>query len=347
MSRSGLSAYALVLLLGICFPSWSAVQDELMGQTKIEPPGIMTKFKAMIGNADAQTELGMAYATGNGVDKNMVEARQWWEKAAASGNTSAQYALGLLYTKTGYDGVNQDYKTAASWFEKAAKNGDAWAQYSIGFLYENGHGFEKNDKLAGQWYLQSAELGNEYAQLNVGLKFYYGQGTEQNHPDAAKWFRKAAQQGNAVAAYFFGLMFESGQGVQADMDLAAAYLRRAADSDIAAAQTKLGDFYYDGKVGLQQNYTEALRWYGKAAELGDSTAAILIARMYDGGIGTEKDPVKATHWSRAAMKNATKIFKYKYELETFEHFLTRKKIEDAAVKAAKAAKDEEESKKNK
>lgn len=339
-----LSAYGAVLLLGLSLPAWSVQQDELIAQTRVEPPGIMTKFKAMIGNADAQTELGMAYATGNGVDKNMVEARQWWEKAAASGSSSAQYALGLLYTKTGYDGVNQDYKVAASWFEKAAKNGDAWAQYSIGYLYENGSGFEKSDKLAGQWYLQSAELGNEYAQLNVGLKFYNGQGTEQNHAEAAKWFRKAAQQGNPVAAYYLGLMFETGQGVQGDMELAATYQRRAADGNVAAAQTKLGDFYYDGKAGLQQNYVEALRWYGKAAELGDSTAAILIARMYDGGIGTEKDPVKATHWSRAAMKNATKTFKYKYDLETFEHFLTRKKIEDAAAKAAKA---EEEAKKTK
>lgn len=334
-----LPIYGLLLLIGLTTSAWSAAQDELIGQAKIEPPGIMTKFKAMIGNADAQTELGMAYATGNGVDRNMVEARQWWEKAAASGNTSAQYALGLLYTKTGYDGVNQDYQVAASWFEKAAKSGDAWAQYSIGYLHENGNGFEKNDKLAGQWYLQSAELGNEYAQLNVGLKFYFGQGTEQNHAEAAKWFRKAAQQGNPASAYFLGLMFETGQGVQGDMELAATYQRRAADGDIAAAQTKLGDFYYEGKAGLQQNYVEALRWYGKAAELGDSTAAILIARMYDGGIGTEKDPAKATHWSRAAMKNASKTFKYKNDLETFEHFLTRKKIEDAAAKASKAVED--------
>lgn len=335
MRCRGFPFHSLVLLVGLTSPAWGASQEELLGQTRIEPPGIMIKFKAMIGNAEAQTELGMAYATGNGVDKNMVEARQWWEKAAASGNTSAQYALGLLYTKTGYDGVNQDYQVAAGWFEKAAKSGDAWAQYSIGYLYENGRGFEKSDKLGGQWYLQAAESGNEYAQLNVGLKFYYAQGTEQNHAEAAKWFRKAAQQGNAAAAYFLGLMFETGQGVQGDMELAATYQARAAEGNVASAQTKLGDFYFDGKGGLKQNYAEALRWYGKAAEQGDSTAAILIARMYDGGIGTEKDPVKATHWSRMAMKNATKTFKYKYELETFEHFLTRKKLEDAAAKAAK------------
>lgn len=341
MRQRVIAALSMAVLIGLSLPAFCVSPDELIGQARIEPPGIMTKFKAMIGNAEAQTELGMAYAIGNGVDKNMVEARQWWEKAAASGSSSAQYALGLLYTKTGYDGVTQDYKVAASWFEKAAKNGDAWAQYSIGLLHDNGNGFDKNDKMAGQWYLQSAEMGNEYAQLNVGLMYYFGQGTDQNHSEAAKWFRKAAQQGNPASAYFLGLMFESGQGVQGDMELAATYLRRAADGNVAAAQTKLGDFYYDGKAGLQQNYVEALRWYGKAAELGDSTAAILIARMYDGGIGTEKDPIKATHWSRMAMKNATRTFKYKNELETFEHFLTRKKIEDAAAKAAKA---EEEAK---
>jgi TPR repeat protein len=48
------------------------------------------------GDADAQYRLGVLYANGYGVPKDYVQARQWYEKAAAQGNTIAQYNLGRL-----------------------------------------------------------------------------------------------------------------------------------------------------------------------------------------------------------------------------------------------------------
>ncbi len=314
-------------------------QQLLVGAPKIEPPGMMKRIKAMMGDSEAQFEMGIAYAMGNGVERSMIEARQWWEKAADSGNIPAQYALGMLYAGTGYDGVTQDYVTAAKWFNKAAEAGYAWAQYSIGYFNDNGLGAPQNDKEAGRWYLRAADQGNEYAQFNVGLMFELGQGTEINHVEAVKWFRKAAQQGNAQAAYFLGTMFEEGRGVETDVVLAGNYYQKAAEGGVAAAQTKIGDLYYDGRGGVQQKYEEALRWYKKAAEAGDITAAILLARMYDDGVGTAKDTNEALRWSRASMKRATKT-NYKMGLETFDHFLTRKKIEDDAAKTAHEEKEE-------
>lgn len=328
------------IILCASLPAAAAEEGLLVGAPKIEPPGLMMRIKAMMGNADAQSEMGMAYATGAGVDRSMIEARQWWEKAAASGNIHAQYALGLLFAGTGYDGVTQDYSVAASWFNKAAEAGYPWAQFSLGYFYDAGLGTPQNNKLAGQFYLLAAEAGNEYAQHNVGMMFETGQGTTVNYVDAAKWYRKAAQQGNAHSAYFLGKMFEDGRGVQADIDLAATYYRRAADGGVALAQTRMGDFYYDGKGGLPQKYEEALNWYRKAAERSEVTAAILLARMYDAGIGTNKDPVEASKWSRASMKFANaKPVEYKMTLESFNHFLVRKKIEDDANRAKKEEAD--------
>lgn len=331
--------FRIALLFAVlCFPFAAIAGDEglLVGAPKIEPPGLMVRIKAMMGNSEAQSEMGMAYATGAGVDRSMIDARQWWEKAAASGNNHAQYALGLLFAGTGYDGVTQDFGTASSWFNKAADAGYVWAQFSLGYFYDAGIGTEQNNKLAGQWYLRAADAGNEYAQHNVGMMFETGQGTPVSYVDAVKWYRKSAQQGNAKSAYFLGKMFEDGRGVQADIDLAATYYRRAADGGVAAAQTRMGDFYYDGKGGLPQKYEEALQWYRKAAERNDVTAAILLARMYDAGVGTNKDPVEASKWSRASMKAANaKPPEYKMGLESFNHFLVRKKIEDDSERVKK------------
>ena len=57
------------------------------------------KTKAEGGNAQAQRDLGAAYAKGNGVKQDYDEAAKWYEKAAGQGNASAQAALGELYKR--------------------------------------------------------------------------------------------------------------------------------------------------------------------------------------------------------------------------------------------------------
>ena len=44
-----------------------------------------TKIEAEKGDADAQNELGFAYANGEGVVKNEAEAVKWYRKAADQG----------------------------------------------------------------------------------------------------------------------------------------------------------------------------------------------------------------------------------------------------------------------
>ena len=55
------------------------------------------RVEAEQGNAEAQTNLGYAYHSGEGVEKDQREAVRWWRKAAEQGLTKAQYNLGLAY----------------------------------------------------------------------------------------------------------------------------------------------------------------------------------------------------------------------------------------------------------
>ena len=48
------------------------------------------KKRAAQGVASAQYNLGYAYAYGEGVPENYVQAYKWWNLAAASGDTSAR-----------------------------------------------------------------------------------------------------------------------------------------------------------------------------------------------------------------------------------------------------------------
>lgn len=69
--------------------------------------------------------LGLCYYQGKGVPKNLVKAREIWDRI--SDFPQAQNALGMLYFYGG-EGVEKDLETSYEWFTKADKNGYEGAQ---------------------------------------------------------------------------------------------------------------------------------------------------------------------------------------------------------------------------
>ena len=77
---------------------------------------------ALNGNADAQYNLGIMYASGLGVIQDYNEAVKWFRLSADQGYARAQVILGLIYANG--QGVTQDYVRAHMWFNIGASSGD-------------------------------------------------------------------------------------------------------------------------------------------------------------------------------------------------------------------------------
>jgi hypothetical protein len=73
-------------------------------------------------------------------------------------------------------------------------------------------------------------------------------------------------------------------------------LRERAERGDAQAQSELGFMYEFGIGGAQRDYAEALEWYRKAVELGDTGARLNIGGMYFEGIGVTRDYAEAARW---------------------------------------------------
>ena len=114
------------------------------------------------GYAKAQYNLGVAYAQGQGVPKDLQEAVKWFRKAADQRFAQAQYNLGIVYAHG--LGVTQNYQEAAEWYRKAAEQGFAQAQYNLGVMYRRGQGVEPDPVMAYVWLSLSAAQGYEDAQ---------------------------------------------------------------------------------------------------------------------------------------------------------------------------------------
>ena len=80
------------------------------------------KALAEKGDAKAQTNLGLMYETGEGVEKDDKEAVKWYRKAAEQGDDAAQFNIGQMYRNG--KGVADDVVTAYAWENIAAANGN-------------------------------------------------------------------------------------------------------------------------------------------------------------------------------------------------------------------------------
>ncbi|HKW91603.1 MAG TPA: tetratricopeptide repeat protein, partial [Methylomirabilota bacterium] len=109
----------------------------------------------------AQYQLGLRYASGEGVPQDAAEAVRWYRRAAEQGLAPAQYQLGLRYANG--DGVTRDFSEAAAWYRRAAEQGVAFAQFNLGVRYANGQGVERDPVQAYLWFSVAARglLGNE------------------------------------------------------------------------------------------------------------------------------------------------------------------------------------------
>lgn len=76
---------------------------------------------------------------------------------------------------------------------------------------------------------------------------------------------------------------------------ALAQLQKQALADNAAAETRLGDMYFQG-LGINQSRDRALLWYRRAAKRGYADAQFNLGNMYLLGEGVLQDDHKAREW---------------------------------------------------
>ena len=154
----------LLLLAGagalVAVTAWFALdRDAAMPAAQVTDS--LPHTRADQGDAEAQLQLGMRYAEGDGVIQNDKEAARWFALAAKQGLAEAQYQYGLALLQG--RGVVQDYTAAFSWIEKPAQRGYAKAQYSLGELYRYGTGTAIDKARAYLWFNLAAAQGVEAA----------------------------------------------------------------------------------------------------------------------------------------------------------------------------------------
>lgn len=209
------------------------------------------------GLAEAQFDLGVLYAQGLGVRRDLTEATTWYRKAAEQGNAEAEFSLGQLYSR-GW-GVPRDEADALRWFQMAnAVDSDGpptdWSPVE-------GYGMPRDLKQAAYWYQRACDKSHPEAEFNLGRLYAAGSGVKRDQEQAALWMSASATQGFAPAMADLGGRYASASGVARDDKLAYFWLTlaflhgdRSAEKLRAAAAAKLGAAEVAGQDHAAQNW---------------------------------------------------------------------------------------------
>jgi len=107
--------------------------------------------------------------------------------------------------------------------------------------------------------------------------------------------RQKAEGGDRVAQRELGVHFDFGVGVQQDRSEAAKWYQMAADQGDPIAQNNLGSLYQYG-LGVATNYVKAVELYRKSAEQGFAMGQNSLGYMYDFGLGVSPNKTEANSW---------------------------------------------------
>ena len=152
------------------------------------------------GNGYAMANLMYAYYSGEGVKKDLDEARKWYEKALALEDIEIIYHLGCVF-----NGIN-GYE-AIKLFRIAADLEHAGAQFILGNAYANGNVVKKDKNEATRWFRLAAASGDAYLNYEIARIFYLGLIANRDQNEALKLFRLAAENGDAQIQYLVGYFY--------------------------------------------------------------------------------------------------------------------------------------------
>lgn len=259
------------------------------------------------GSSEGMHQLALVQATGvPGMPRNDAKAAELFEKAAKAGHRRAQLNIGILYARG--QGVARDLVQARAWLEKAAAGGDAYALYALGRAMEDGHGPAQPDfTRAADLYRQAAEKGHPLAGLRYGLALNDGAGIRKDPAAAQRWLTFAQERGVPEAALAMGDMAArtpASRDKEANTKVvqsAVAWYQVAANAGVPSAQFKLANAYFSG-VGATRDSAQAVTWYARASQQGLPEAQHALGVMLIGGVAGPSDPVEGYKWLLLAEK---------------------------------------------
>ena len=291
--------------------------------------------RGMAGDEGAQLEYIQFYVT----ETNLPlpdEAKVWLVTLAEKGDAQARRCY-FAWAMSGDEG-NFDWLKLEQWALELAETSPGDAYCMLGMLYEAGlPGFE-DDKVAEGHYRKAIEAGNE------GCAFYLARvllGREEediSYKEVRELLERAERVNPSAAVYdLLGTVCQElgddaaavkcfqklhrldpsdsecclelarayalGAGVRQDDEIALRYFQKAANLGDSYGTFMVGLHCYEG-LGTRRNFKRAVDYFKRTLEMGDTRALYHLGICCSRGEGVRQDAAAAVgYWQRGAAMN--------------------------------------------
>lgn len=261
-------------------------EDGIIGEENLEEAFKQYSIAAEAGIPDAVYNKGRYYKYAVGIPENPAEAMKLFEQAAEAGSAPGLVEMALAYEQE-YGGTEFDAQKALDYMTRAAEMNYAYAQYKVASYYYYGL-IETDIEKAVDWYTRAYNQGYPFAAVMLGDIYLYNiKGTEEpEYEKALEYYRYAESQG--VITEGLGVCYDYGIGVEENETEAFKYYTLGANGGYTAAKYRLGLAYKYGR-GTTVNMDEAYRWLSDAAEDGNFNAQYETAMMLLNGEGVAQN----------------------------------------------------------
>ncbi|KAF2263422.1 hypothetical protein CC78DRAFT_581514 [Lojkania enalia] len=239
----------------------------------------------------------MGHEEGGGTKKDPLKAVQWYRRAAALGDTAAQYKMGMILLK-GLLGHQRNLGEAINMLKRAADSANEenpHALHELALLYEAQTGNERiirDEAYAFSLFMQAAELGYKFSQFRLGQAYEYGLlGCQIDARSSIAWYtRAAAQEEHQSELALSGWYLTGSQGILEQSDTEAyLWARKAACAEPALPKALFAMGYFtEVGIGCPRSLEEAKRWYGRAASYKFPKAQERLEELKRGGTKAQK-----------------------------------------------------------
>lgn len=142
----------------------------------------------------ALSVLGMAYFDGDGVERNVETAKDWWLKAAAKNEDGAFYNLAVVYNR-----IDRNYPEAVKWLRRAIDAGNVDAMKDLARLTAQGNGVPKDIKESVNLMRRAAIAGDQGARQLMVEYYVNGTGVTADPVRAQAWALIAERKGDGIS----------------------------------------------------------------------------------------------------------------------------------------------------
>lgn len=257
---------------------------------------------AIISDTKDNTDVIAMLNNGDGCYNDIVKAESFYNQIPKERSVSSDVEdrIRETYIKLGEhylygDVIEKDISKAIDYFEKAQR---PKAYIHLGDIYLYGNGVEKDVNKAMKFY--------NWAGADSLFRLYeiyiYGECVEVDVDKALRYLNDAIYRNKTPLGFkqsdaylTLGDLFLKGESVQQDVNKAIKNYERAFELGNTEAALLLAKIYKNAK-----QKDEAVKWFAKAASKGSAEAATELGIMYYYGDGVELDPKSALTLFKAA-----------------------------------------------